>query len=104
MDPAGPAVSLVPSEPLFLMASALNACGYDEGLEESAPIRAKVREELNRGVRKGSEDARSARDKVCLYIAQHRLTGGVRGIAYVVRVAGPLSDASAGTGDLGRTD
>ncbi len=37
VDPAGPTISLVPSEPVFLMASALNACGYDEGLDESAP-------------------------------------------------------------------
>ncbi len=86
VDPAGPTVSLVPSEPLFLMASALNACGYDEGLEESAPIRAKVREELNQAFAR-SEDARNARDKVCLYIAQHRLTGGVRDIAQYVSLA-----------------
>jgi hypothetical protein len=86
VDPAGPTVSLVPSEPLFLMASALNACGYDEGLEESAPIRAKVREELNQAFTR-SEDARNARDKVCLYIAQHRLTGGVRDIAQYVSLA-----------------
>jgi tetratricopeptide (TPR) repeat protein len=86
VDPAGPTVSLVPSEPLFLMASALNACGYDEGLEESAPIRAKVREEMNQAFTR-SEDARNARDKICLYIAQHRLTGGVRDIAQYVSLA-----------------
>jgi hypothetical protein len=39
VDPAGPTISLVSSEPVFLMAAALNACGYDEGLEESAPVR-----------------------------------------------------------------
>jgi hypothetical protein len=36
IDPAGPTISLVPSESVFLMAAALNACGYDEGLEELA--------------------------------------------------------------------
>ncbi len=86
VDPAGPTVSLVTSEPLFLMASALNACGYDEGLEESAPIRAKVREELNQAFTR-SEDARNARDKVCLYIAQHRMTGTVRDIAQYISLA-----------------
>jgi hypothetical protein len=86
VDPAGPTVSLVTSEPLFLMASALNACGYDEGLEESAPIRARVRDELNQAISR-SEDARNARDKVCLYIAQHRLTGTVRDIAQYVSLA-----------------
>jgi hypothetical protein len=86
VDPAGPTVSLVPSEPLFLMASVLNACGYDEGLDESAPVRAKVREELNQAFTR-SEDARNARDKVCLYIAQHRLTGTVRDISQYVSLA-----------------
>src|SRR5208337_745299 len=73
IDPAGPTISLVSSEPVFLMAAALNACGYDEGLEESAPVRKRVRDEMNLALGK-SEDARAKRDKVCLYIAQHRLT------------------------------
>src|SRR5580692_2820626 len=46
IDPAGPTVSLTSSEPVFLMAAALNACGYDEGLDESAPIRKHVRDEI----------------------------------------------------------
>ena len=29
------------------MAAALNACGYDEGLEDSAPVRQRVRDEIN---------------------------------------------------------
>src|SRR4051794_25196684 len=47
VDPTGQTVSLLPSEQVFLMSSALNACGYDEGLEESMPVRAKVRDEMN---------------------------------------------------------
>ena len=35
VDPAGPTISLVSSEPVFLMAAALNACGYDQGLEKA---------------------------------------------------------------------
>jgi hypothetical protein len=86
VDPAGPTISLVTSEQLFLMASALNACDYDEGLAESAPIRAKIREEINLAFAK-SEDARNARDKVCLYIAQHRMTGTEKDIAQYVSLA-----------------
>ena len=86
VDPAGPTVSLLPSEQLFLMASALNACGYDEGLEQSDPIRARVRDELNQAFAR-SEDARNARDKVCLYIAQHKMTGTVRDIGQYVSLA-----------------
>jgi hypothetical protein len=86
VDPAGPTISLVSAEPVFLMAAALNACGYDDGLEESAPIRKRVREEMNQALAK-SEDARNKRDNLCLYIAQHRLTGGVRDIAQYISLA-----------------
>ena len=48
VDPAGPTISLISSEPVFVMAAALNACGYDEGLAESAPVRQRVRDEMNR--------------------------------------------------------
>jgi hypothetical protein len=68
------------------MAAALNACGYDDGLEESAPVRKRVREEMNLALAK-SEDARNKRDKLCLYIAQHRMTGGVRDIAQYISLS-----------------
>lgn len=86
VDPAGPTISMVSSEPVFVMAAALNACGYDEGLEESAPIRVRVRDEVNQALAK-SEDARSKRDKVCLYIAQHRMTGSERDISQYISLA-----------------
>ena len=68
------------------MAAALNACGYDEGLDESAPVRKHVRDEINQALTR-SEDARAKRDKICLYIAQHRLTGGARDIAQYISLA-----------------
>jgi hypothetical protein len=86
IDPAGPTISLISSEPVFAMAAALNACGYDEGLDESAPVRKRVREEMNLALAK-SEDARAKRDKLCLFIAQHRLTGGVRDVAQYISLA-----------------
>jgi tetratricopeptide (TPR) repeat protein len=82
----GPTISLTSSEPVFLMAAALNACGYDEGLEESAPIRKRVRDEMNLALAK-SEDARNKRDHLCLYIAQHRMTGGERDISQYISLA-----------------
>ena len=90
IDPAGPTISLVSSEPVFLMAAALNACGYDEGLEESAPVRKRVRDEINQVLAK-SEDARAKRDKVCLYVAQHRLTGTEHDISQYISLALYLS-------------
>ena len=86
IDPAGPTISLISSEPVFVMASALNACGYDEGLENSAPIRKHVRDEMNQALAQ-SEDARSRRDALCLYIAQHRMTGSERDISQYISLS-----------------
>jgi tetratricopeptide (TPR) repeat protein len=86
VDPAGPTISLISAEPVFFMAAALNACGYDEGLDESAPVRKRVRDEMNLALTK-SEDARAKRDHLCLYIAQHRMTGGERDIAQYISLA-----------------
>ncbi len=94
VDAAGPTISLVSSEPVFMMAAALNACGYDEGLEDSAPIRKHVRDEINDALAK-SEDARAKRDKVCLYIAQHRLTGTEHDISQYISLALYLSQPPA---------
>jgi hypothetical protein len=65
VDPAGPTISLISSEPVFLMASALNACGYDEGLDESAPVRKHVREEMNDALPRARTRATSATRFVC---------------------------------------
>jgi tetratricopeptide (TPR) repeat protein len=86
LDPAGPTVSLVSSEPVFVMAAALNACGYEDGIDESAPVRKRVRDEMNLVLAR-SEDARAKRDKVCLYIAQHRMTGSERDISQYISLA-----------------
>ena len=86
VDPAGPTVSLISSEPVFVMAAALNACGYDEGLDESAPVRRRVRDEIDQALRK-SEDARDKRDKVCLFIAQHRMTGTERDVSQYISLS-----------------
>jgi len=90
VDPAGPTISLVSSEQVFEMAAALNACGYDEGLDESAPVRKRVRDEINRALAL-SEDARKKRDRICLYIAQHRMTGSERDISQYLSLALYLS-------------
>lgn len=86
VDPAGPAIELIPSEQLFFMAAALNQCGYDEGLAESDPMRQAVRDQIHKALA-GSEDARKKRDAVCLYIAQHRMTGTVKDISQYVSLA-----------------
>lgn len=90
VDPGGPTISLVPSEQVFIMAAVLNACGYDQGLADSDPIRAHVRAEMT-SIFERSEAARTIRDKTCLYIAQHRMTGTERDIAQYISLALYLS-------------
>jgi len=94
VDPAGPTISLISSEQVFFMAATLNACGYEEGLNESAPVRKRVRDEMNAALAK-SEDARAKRDKICLYIAQHRMTGSERDISQYISLALYLSPPPA---------
>ncbi|HTJ31580.1 MAG TPA: hypothetical protein VL346_13840 [Acidobacteriaceae bacterium] len=86
LDPAGPDISLVSSETLFIMGAALNACGYDEGLAESDPIRQKLRDQVQQALA-ASEDARDKRDKLCLYIAQHKMTGTEKDISQYISLA-----------------
>ncbi len=68
------------------MAAALNACGYDEGLQDSAPVRKHVRDEIDQALAK-SEDARAKRDALCLYIAQHKITGTEKDISQYISLA-----------------
>ena len=72
IEAGGSAVTLEVSEPLFEIAAALNACGYDADLDKSPPVRAEVRAEINQALA-GSEPARVARDKLCDYIGRHHL-------------------------------
>jgi tetratricopeptide (TPR) repeat protein len=86
MDPAGPTVSLQTSEAMFDIGVALNACGYDDGLEESDPVRKRVREEVNQAT-VASAQARNERDKLCLFIDQHRADDPSLNLAQYVSLA-----------------
>ena len=86
IDPAGPTIRLISAEPVFALAAALNTCGYDEGLAQSAPIRQHIRDEINQALAR-SEDARAKRDALCLYVAQHRMTGTEQDIAQYISLS-----------------
>ena len=86
VDAAGPAISLQTSEALFDVAVALNACGYDNGLDSADPIRAHVRDEVNQATQQSAE-ARDVRDQLCTFINQHRLGDGSHDLAQYVSLA-----------------
>lgn len=86
IDPAGPSVSLTDSEALFDIAVALNACGYDNGLAESDPLRLHIREQVNQATQQSSA-ARNDRDQLCTFIDQHRLAESGLDLAQYVSLA-----------------
>jgi tetratricopeptide (TPR) repeat protein len=73
-EAGGAAVTLETSESLFALAAGLNACGYDSDLDDSAPVRNKVRDEINQALASAPPAARDHRDALCTYIRDHQLT------------------------------
>ena len=86
IDPAGPQISLQTSEAVFQIAAALNACGYDAGLDQSQPVRQKVRDEVNAAVQTSAE-AQNTRDQLCTYIRQHELSDSSHNLSQYVSLA-----------------
>ena len=86
LNTTGPDISLQNSEALFDIAAALNACGYDQGLAASDPVRQDVREQLNQALQ-ASPDGRDARDQLCTFIDQHRLSGTGVDLAQYISLA-----------------
>ncbi|HEY3989499.1 MAG TPA: hypothetical protein VGM02_09400 [Acidobacteriaceae bacterium] len=71
---------------MFEIAAALNACGYDAGLDQSAPVRRKVRDAVNAAVQDSAE-AQNTRDQLCAYIRQHELSDSSHNLAQYVSLA-----------------
>ena len=86
VQPGGPSISLQTSEAMFDIAVGLNACGYDNGLAESDPIREHIRQQVDQASQQ-SVDARDARFHLCEYIDQHRLAEAGRDLAQYVSLA-----------------
>ena len=59
------------NETLFSVLTAINTCGYDDGLESSSLVRAQVRSEVARTIA-NSEDAANAANEICEYYKEHQ--------------------------------
>lgn len=86
IDPTGPATSVETSESVFDMMAGLNACGYDAGLENSDPLRQKVRDDVNQALTE-SEPARQARDRLCAFIQKHTMSSSKLNLAAYISLA-----------------
>ena len=85
-EATGSAVTLETSEPLFDLAVALNACGYDTDLAASSPVRATVRQQVAAAIA-ASPEATHAHDALCTYIRQHTLSDSGLNVAQYVSLA-----------------
>ena len=86
LDPTGPSISLDTNEALFDVMAGLNACGYDEELAVSDPVRQKVRDLMNQALAQ-SEAARAARDRLCDFVRSHTLGDSRHNLAQYVSLA-----------------
>jgi uncharacterized protein HemY len=66
-----PKVVLDTSETLFTVLTAINACGYDQELSISDPLRAKIRSEVAKTVQQ-SEDTQEAAKAMCQFYNDHQ--------------------------------
>ena len=85
-EAGGSAITLETSEPLFYLAVALNVCGADADLAASAPVRLKIREEINTALA-GSAQARDSRDALCSYVRLHTLADSGLNLAQYISLS-----------------
>jgi len=78
--------TLETSETLFSVLAALNACGYNQELNASYPVRPKVRAQLARAA-EASPEAAGARDKLCQFYRDHQQADPGRDVAQYVSLA-----------------
>lgn len=79
----GPHVSLETSEAMFDIGVALNACGYNDGLAISQPIRKKIRQQVAQDLAQSTE-ATADRDKLCSFITSHQFGNSAQNLAQYV--------------------
>ncbi|HTH53729.1 MAG TPA: hypothetical protein VL495_07255 [Edaphobacter sp.] len=104
-EAGGSAITLETSEPLFDLAAALNTCGYDTDLQNSAPVRKQIRDEINQALSAGTPDVRDHRDALCSYIREHTLNDAGLNLAQYISLSlylnpPPLLTPSVGEAEM----
>ena len=82
----GPQISLETSEAMFDIGVVFNACGYNDGLAISQPVRMQIREQVEQDVAK-SQQATALRDKLCAFITNHQFGNSAQNLAQYVSLA-----------------
>ena len=81
-----PQVSLETSETLFTVLTAINACGYDQELSASDPLRTEIRSEVARAV-ENTAGAKEAIAPMCLFYRQHQAPEPAYDLSHYVSLA-----------------
>lgn len=79
-------ISLDTSETLFSVVTAINACGYDDGLDVSDLSRAQIRSDVAKTIA-SSEDAANAANELCEYYKEHQPQDPSRELSQYVSLA-----------------
>lgn len=95
--------TLETSEALFSVLTALNACGYDQGLSVSEPVRTQVREEVARAAQ-ASEPARAATEAICTFYRDHQVADPSQNVAQYLSLALNLSEPPVFTPSIKEAD
>ena len=86
-----PKVTLDTSETLFTILASINACGYDQELNSSEPLRAEIRGEVARAAR-ASDQALEASNLMCQYYHEHVRQDSARDLSQYVSLSLYLGD------------
>lgn len=81
-----PKVALDTSETLFTVLTAINACGYDQDLASSEPLRKAIRTEVAQAI-KASPEAKAAAGPMCDFYRDHQPADSSRDLAQYVSLA-----------------
>jgi len=96
-------VALDTNETLFTVLAAINACGYDQDLGVSDPLRSRVRAELARAG-EASKETEAATQAMCQYYQEHQQPEASKALAQYVSLALYLNPPPALTAKVKDSD
>ncbi len=82
------------SETIFTMTAALNACGYDTGIDSSMPVRQEVRTDLQK-VLNSSKEAAQSLQAICQFQQEHVADEAERDVPQYISLALDLGEPPA---------
>lgn len=93
-QPQTPEVTLDTSETLFAVLAGINACGYDQEVNASDPLRLQIRKEITKTVNE-SVGARDVMQGMCQVYNEHQQPDGAKNLSQYVSLALFLSPPPA---------